>query len=228
MRKLFVAAAIAVVVFSSGAVAAQISGNYIEARTANVWVGACFANSEMNQIGKEAVLGWQVTGGEWNGVPLAGLSVAAIVRSQETLGVSTNNPSSAIVIVDDRATPEQAKALVAFARSGAPDLLSRVVRVDRSRIEFNLAQDAGSGHHHGEAAPTAAKFVVGDVARIETRAIDHHDSTCANAELYYQPLVASADVQPAFATTNQFSGNGLGTRWSSPGHASAFVGTFSR
>ena len=37
-----------------------IVGDYIEARTSDVYVGPCFANSEMNLTGQEAVLAWRV------------------------------------------------------------------------------------------------------------------------------------------------------------------------
>ena len=36
--------------------AASITGEYVEARTCDVWTGACFANAEMNVTGKHAVL----------------------------------------------------------------------------------------------------------------------------------------------------------------------------
>ena len=35
---------------------AQISGQYLESRTADVYTGPCFANSEVNLTGREAVL----------------------------------------------------------------------------------------------------------------------------------------------------------------------------
>jgi hypothetical protein len=55
--------------------AAQISGEYIEARTCDVYTGPCFANGEMGLSGREAVMAWRVEEGTWNGVELGGLSV---------------------------------------------------------------------------------------------------------------------------------------------------------
>ena len=39
---------------------AEISGEYLEARSCDVWTGPCFANGEIGLSGKEAVLAWKV------------------------------------------------------------------------------------------------------------------------------------------------------------------------
>src|SRR5260370_15732342 len=72
--------------------AAQITGKYIEARTADVYTGPCFANSEVNLTGQEAVLGWRVDKGVWGDVKLDGLSIVAVVRANSTLGDPYANP----------------------------------------------------------------------------------------------------------------------------------------
>src|ERR1700688_3032672 len=69
-----------------------ISGDYLEARTADVYTGPCFANSEMDLAGKQAVVAWHVREGAWQGVPLGGLSVVAAVRSSATLGDPVGGP----------------------------------------------------------------------------------------------------------------------------------------
>ncbi len=42
------------------AFAQQISGDYIETRSADVYTGQCFANGEVNLVGNEAIMGWRV------------------------------------------------------------------------------------------------------------------------------------------------------------------------
>ena len=226
MRKSVLTAALVVLLATTGAVAAQISGNYLEARTASVYVGACFANSEVGLIGNEAVLGWQIVHGEWNDVSLAGLAVAGVVRASHTLGDPHHSalPASSIVIVDERATKEQEEALVGFVRSQVPDLFESVLHVERAEIEFEVGE-APSGSGHGSHGRTA-KLVVGDLARIVTRALRHEDASCANPEVYYPPLARVNGAVPAFATTHEFKGNGLGAVWSVPNRPSAFVATF--
>src|SRR5688572_10764554 len=94
---------------------AAISGDYLEARTSDVYTGSCSANGEVNLAGREAVVAWHVREGSWNGVALKGLSVVAAVRAAATLGDPFANPYPArsLVVVDERATVEQREALVA-------------------------------------------------------------------------------------------------------------------
>ena len=69
--------------------AQQISGEYMETRSADVYTGQCFANGEVNLVGHEAILAWHVRSGGWDNVPLEGLSIAAAVRANGTLGTPT-------------------------------------------------------------------------------------------------------------------------------------------
>lgn len=215
MRVLSIALILAVL--SIPALAAEISGNYIEARSAGVYIGACFANSEVGLAGQEAVMGWKVTDGGWLGTRLNGLSVIGVVRANSTLGDPhhTATLAKSLLIVDQRATPEQARALAAFARFQLPEFLAGAP-VERAPIEFVL------GDHHGE-----ARLVAGNMANITTRALHDSDSPCAAAEIYYPPLTPS-QAHPALAITNEFSGPGLGEVWSIQNRPSAFLGTFSR
>src|SRR5664279_2759434 len=130
--------AAATVSFAAGVPARGLSGNYMEARTADVYTGPCFANGEVEINGKEAVFGWKINNGAWKGVNLAGLGVVGVVRSQHTLGDIHRpiNPAIAVLIVDSRATAEQRSALVAFAKNQAPDLLTNVVQVKSAPIEL--------------------------------------------------------------------------------------------
>src|SRR5579864_2864134 len=129
------------------AAAPGISGDYLEARTADVYTGPCFANSEMDLAGKQAVVAWHVRQGAWQGVPLGGLSVVAAVRSAATLGDPFGGPlhAAAVIVVDRRATPEQRDALVAFARAMSGDLLSTVVAIDSAPIEMSLGAEPVAG-----------------------------------------------------------------------------------
>ena len=91
----------------------NVHGAYVEARTADVYTGPCFANGEVGQTGKLAVMGWHVDKGSWEGVNLDGLSVMGVVRAHNTLGdfAETSYPVKAVIIVDEKANPEQRLAL---------------------------------------------------------------------------------------------------------------------
>ena len=50
-----------------------VTGEYVEARTAEVFTGGCIMNSEAETMGKQAVLAWKIDRGTVNGVLLAGV-----------------------------------------------------------------------------------------------------------------------------------------------------------
>ena len=62
--KLFCTAAVlyaaTTISFAASLPASGVSGNYMEARTADVYTGPCFANGEVEINGKEAVFGWKI------------------------------------------------------------------------------------------------------------------------------------------------------------------------
>ncbi len=119
-----VLAAATTVSFAATLPARSINGNYIEARTADVYTGPCFANGEAEINGKEAVFGWKINQGQWQGVELEGLSVVGVVHSLHTLGniYEPDNPAVAVLIVDSRANAEQRLALQNFAQKMGGDL----------------------------------------------------------------------------------------------------------
>src|SRR5947199_7142038 len=83
--------------------AAGITGDYIEARTCDVWTGPCFANAEMNLGGKHAVLGWKIEKGSLDNAVLDGLGVVAVVAASDTLGLKQTGRAKAILVVDSGA-----------------------------------------------------------------------------------------------------------------------------
>src|SRR3954471_7004476 len=99
---------LAVLCSSSSLLAQQIRGDYVESRSADVYTGQCFANGEVNLVGNQAILAWRVQSGSWNGVPLDGLSVAAAVRANATLGdpYADPYPAQSVLLVDDQASPQ--------------------------------------------------------------------------------------------------------------------------
>jgi len=217
--------AIAVVVFSTVSFAAglpahSINGNYMEARTADVYTGPCFANGEAEINGKEAVFGWKINNGSWKGVNIAGLGVVGVVRSQHTLGNVHEpvNPMVAVMIVDSRANAEQRAALQSFAKAQAPDLFKNIVQVDYAPISLEI--EGGNIHRGG------AKLTAGSLATIQTRGMTSADHVCGNEEVWYPPLTKLEHAMPAYATANTYTGSGLGETWNNHMQRSGFVGTF--
>lgn len=205
---------------SASLMAQQIRGDYLETRSADVYTGQCFANGEVNLVGNEAILAWRVENGNWDGIALDGLAVAAAVRARATLGDPYANPypAQAVLIVDDQATPPQRAALVSFARYMGGELLNHVAEVVAAPIEL-----AVNPQKHGVALLRAGRF-----ATVQTRGIGDNDHLCGNEVTFYPPLTQTAHAMPAVALTDEYQGPGLGVSWESHGRRSAFVGTFAR
>src|SRR5688572_19844791 len=66
---------------------ATLHGTYVEARTSEVFAGACVINGEAATTGREALLAWKVDNGGFNGVRLDGLAVVAAVSGDTNLSV---------------------------------------------------------------------------------------------------------------------------------------------
>jgi hypothetical protein len=205
---------------STVVVAQQIRGDYIETRSADVYTGQCFANGEVNLAGKEAILAWHIQSGSWDGVALDGLTVAAAVRAQATLGDPYGNPypAQSVLLVDDQANPQQKAALASFARHMGGQLLANVDQTLAAPMEMVVNHE-----RHGVALLRAGQF-----ATVQTRSLGDKDHVCGNESTFYPPLTPVAHSMPAVAVTDAYRGPGLGESWDSHGRRSAFVGTFVR
>jgi hypothetical protein len=197
----------------------NLRGQYIEARNADVYTGPCFANGEAGQVGDLAVLGWSIEQGSWEGVPLDGLSVVAVVRASNTLGAGVGvYPVHAVLIIDQRANVEQRVALRSFAQRLGKGLLEDVARVEYAPISLTVKDNS---------VHTATAILdAGGLARIETRALRSSDDICHNEETFYPPLTHVDHAMPAFTVAYRYDGQGLGETWSAPDKRNAFVGSF--
>lgn len=209
-----------VLILCASVVAQQIRGDYLETRSADVYTGQCFANGEVNLVGNQAILAWHVRSGSWDGVPLNGLTVAAAVRANGTLGDPYENPypAHAVLLVDRQANAQQRTALIAFAQQMGGELLRHVEKVMPVPVEMMV-----NHQQHGVAVLRAGEF-----ATVQTRAIGGQDHICGNEVTFYPPLTETAHSMPAVAVTDAYHGPGLGVDWESHGKRSAFVGTFAR
>src|SRR5260370_38698441 len=50
----------------------SVKGDYVEARTASVFAGACHFNGEAVTPGQDALMAWNIQSGPWNGGDLGG------------------------------------------------------------------------------------------------------------------------------------------------------------
>ncbi len=200
---------------------AQIKGQYLETRSADVYVGQCFANGEMNLSGQEAIVAWHITEGKWDDVSLDGLTVVGAIKAQATLGDPYGKPypAKSVLMIDRQATPEQRQALINFAQEMGGELLRHVVRVIDTTVDMEVSPE----EHNPR-----ARLQAGNVVTVETRAIGDKDHLCGNEDTFYKPLTQTAHAMPAVASTDEYRGKDLNISWTLHDKRSAFVGTFVR
>jgi hypothetical protein len=197
--------------------AGGISGQYIEARTCDVWTGPCFANAEMSLEGKHAVMAWKVDKGTLDNVPLDGLSVVAVVSAKNTLGLQQTGPAESVLIVDNRANAAQRSALIRLAQKEAGELVGKVQAVQNAKVDFDLCACKDGG---------CARLEAGK-ARIETRCLDgHHDKVCGNESEFYPPLSKDVKARAAVAVEHSFAGKAFNETWKDNQRRGAYVGSF--
>src|ERR1043166_7892882 len=120
----------------------SVTGQYVEARTAEVFTGGCVMGSEAETMGKQAVLAWKVDRGTINGVSVDGLAVVAALAGDVNLGLHEIGGSQAtvrsVVYVDERANPVQRMALVSLAND-MTRRIGTIVQVTPIRLDMSLA-----------------------------------------------------------------------------------------
>lgn len=205
--------------FANGGAAksTSVTGDYVEARTAEVFTGGCIMNSEGETSGREAIMAWRVSHGQVDGVPLDGLSVVAVVAADRNLGtheLGGASPSSfkTAIRVDARANAAQRDALIALASRLAPSLVKGIVDVKAVPIAFR--RDAAEVDVH------AAE------AKLQVSTCADHSATCG-AMQWFTPLAATVDAHIGTTMLQAWSGSSLGTEWSQGDRRSSFIGTFS-
>ncbi len=220
MRNLVLTMGLAGSLMAAGLPNSSVRGNYVEARNADVYTGACFANSEAGNMGELAVFGWKIDKGTFKGVNIDGLSVVGVVRAKGTLGnqFAEAYPVKSVLIVDERATIEQRQALRAFARHMSGDLLEDIVKIESAPISLEIENNDVHG--------AKASLTAGSLAAIRTRAVAATDHICGHEEAWYGPLSKVGHAMAAVTLTHDFKGEGLGSKWSSPNKRGAFVADF--
>ena len=193
-----------------------VSGQYVEARTAEIFTGGCIMGSEAETMGKQAVLAWKVDRGTFNGIAIDGLSVVAALAGDRNLGMTEmggEKPSvRSALFVDARANAAQRLALVAMANELSNGIVGTIVQVTPAPIAFV---------DHGSEIEVAA-----GPASLEVNKHMTHDPTCGAMQWFH--TLASLDTATiGVADQHVFTGSALGTKWSDPNKRSAFFGTFS-
>lgn len=199
-------------VFSSQAENISLRGDYVEVRTASVFAGACHYNGEVVTTGRDAMMAWNVTNGQWQGVDLSGVRVMAIVSADVNLA-ENNAARKSEIIIDSQASRAQALAMLNALKENYAAALGSIAEVRSAPIRFERV-----GRNYSVATSEAA---------INVEAMPN-DLCCKMPNLvWYTPFVGLENRKVGYTSKALYSGKVVGEPWSRSGENSAFYGSFS-
>ncbi len=190
---------------------AAVKGDYVEVRTASVFAGACHYNGELVTTGRDAILAWNITEGQHDGVNLAGVKVVAVVSSESNL-IDENALRQSEIVIDG--TEAQANAWTAMMKDQSAQL-GTIVSTRRSPVTFK--------HDKGGYTVNAAGFAS---ARVQAMP----DGECCRQPnlVWYESLTKVEARKVGYTAAASYAGGKVGTKWDRANENSAFYGSFTR
>ena len=199
-------------VFSSRAENVSMRGDYVEVRTASVFAGACHYNGEVVTTGRDAMMAWNVSSGQWQGVDLSGVRAVAVVSSDVNLA-ENNAARKSEIIIDSQASRAQAVAMLNALKEKYAASLGTVAEVRSEPISFER-----NGRNYN---------VVTNEAAINVEAMPN-DLCCKMPNLvWYTPFVGLENRKVGYTSKAIYNGKVVAEPWSRSGENSAFYGSFS-
>lgn len=194
------------------AATANITGDYVEARTAAVFAGACHYNGELVTTGDDAIAAWKFTGGSWKGADLTGLRAMAAIHCDKSLGFE-NAKRRCEVIVDSSATDAQASAFTDLLKTKSGDVVGPIVSVRRADISFN---------HDDKGYQVSAK----GVAEMNIEPMPDMECCKQPSMVWFNPLFTLDHRMVGYANIASYTEGKIGDQWSRAGENDAFYGAF--
>ena len=216
MKSISVLTALALILVTGVAFATEapsVQGEYIEARSASVYVGACHYGAEFVEGGKEATLVWNIQHGSWNNVSLDGLTVVAVVSAKRNLAIDTETRKS-VLYLDPSTTSEQRAAVSDLLTTKQADVLGEVVSTQTAAIEFTK-QD------------TKYDVTIGEVLTLSANRYPCVNCTQPH-QIWYKPLTTIQNAIVGKSEIYRYKDTYLPVMWQQSGSANnVFVGSFS-
>ena len=215
MKSIFVLTTLALIFIAGFAFAtesATVQGEYIEARSASVYVGACHFGSEYVEGGREATAIWNIQSGSWNDVSLENLTVVAVISAKSNLAIDTKTRRS-VLYMDPSTTPEQRAALSDMLTTKQADILGEVVATQTAPIEFTK---------------NGTKY---DVTVGKVLALSANRYPCAGCtqphQIWYKPLTTIQNAIVGKSEVYRYKDTHLPVTWQQSGaENNVFVGDF--
>ena len=216
MKSISVLTALALTLIAGFAFATEtptVQGEYIEARSASVYVGACHFGAEYVEGGREATAVWNIQSGSWNDVSLENLTVVAVISGKSNLAIDTKTRKS-VLYMDLSTTPEQRAALSTMLTTKYADVLGEVVATQTAAIEFTKEG-------------TRYDVSVGEVLKLSANRYPCAGCTQPH-QIWYTPLAAIQNAIVGKSEVYRYKDTHLPVTWQQGGiENNVFVGNFS-
>jgi hypothetical protein len=163
--------------------------------------------------GRNAVLAWNITEGERNGVSLRGVTAVAVVAGDRYLG-QENAQRKSVLYVNETATPEQREALVSLLKERAAGALGDLVAVKSAPVRF----ESDAGQYRVNVEGIAFMKIQKEVAQL----------CCKQPyQVWGKPFVPVAAAKTGYCLSVEYKDSGLLRGWSATDQNNAFFGSFS-
>jgi hypothetical protein len=179
--------------------APAVSGDYVEARSNEVYTCGCLYSGQMTTAGREAILAWRITRGVYQGTPLAGVKVAAVVVGDANLG-AYDGPRRTALYLDVSTSDAQLQAIVALWQREYSQALGKIATVHRVPISFTQQGDA-------------LRLSIPNLVEVQARKARLPEDAHPGSFLWYQPFVPLRNSSLATALNYEYSGMDFQHQW---------------
>lgn len=190
-----------------------VAGDYIEGRSNHVYGCYCEWSGEGVTGGREAILAWSVREGRFEGVPLEGVRMAAVIVGEATLSMGAA-PRTSILFLDSSASEAQRQAAERLLRRHFARLLGEVRNVHVAPIRFRREAER-------------ATLSVGEMLNLTMRRALLPDDVLQGATLWYDPFIPLVESTLGTTLNHRYWGEDFDQRWAhSEPTTSGYFGRF--
>lgn len=177
----------------------EITGDYVEGRSNHVYGCYCEFSGEGAFGGTEAILAWHIKAGQYRGVPLSGVKIAAVLVSEQTLSMGSN-PRKSVLVVDSAASAAQRQAAEKLLRQQYGELLGEITSVHQLPILFERDADR-------------ATLTVGPLLNLWMRKARLPEDALQGSRTWFDPFIPLEEFTLATTLNNKFRGRDFAHQW---------------
>lgn len=192
----------------------DIVGEYVEARSNQVYTCGCLYSGEFGTKGKEAILAWNIREGTFRGTSLKGTKAVAVIVGDENLGSEEATLRRSILYVDNRTTSEQQRVLAGLLALEYSEILGEIIAVHIAPIVFSSDVDT-------------IRVSIVDIVHLAVRRARLPDDAHPGSQAWYSAFIPLEDTELGTMLRYEFWGGDFGRRWRESGpEINGYLGPF--